>query len=57
MTAERQKVAERHMPSMEQKKMFGDLKKLLACKLSAGNESDNVHRGHKIGNNVNVLQL
>lgn len=42
---------------MEQKKMFGDLKKLLICKLQATSESDNSSRGHKIGTNVNVLQI
>jgi len=54
---ERQRVAERHMPSMEQKKMFGDLKKLLTCKLQASSESEHTSKGQRIGNNVNVLQL
>ncbi len=35
LTAERQKIADQHMPSMEQKKMFNDLKKLLLCKLNS----------------------
>lgn len=36
LTAQRQRVAERHMPSMQQKRMFNDLKKLLLIKLQAG---------------------
>lgn len=40
LTTERQRVAERHMPSMEQKKMFNDLKKLLLVKLQAGGATD-----------------
>ena len=45
------------MPSMEQKRMFADLKKLLVCKLEASGESEAVNRGQKLGNNVNVLQI
>ena len=45
------------MPSMEQKRMFNDLKKLLLCKLNANQEAENLHKGHRLGNNVNVLQL
>ena len=37
--------------------MFGDLKKLLMCKLQTGSESDSLNKGQKLGNNVNVLQL
>lgn len=36
LTTERQRIADQHMPSMEQKRMFGDLKKLLMCKLQTG---------------------
>ena len=57
LTAERQKIADQHMPSMEQKRMFNDLKKLLLCKLNANQEAENLHKGHRLGNNVNVLQL
>jgi hypothetical protein len=48
------------MPSMEQKRMFGDLKKLLLVKLQAGSGGGDHHlmnRGERLGNNVNVLQL
>jgi hypothetical protein len=55
---ERQKIAEQHAPSMEQKRMFNDLKKLLNCKLKSGEgQSESMNRGQKLGNNVNVLQL
>ena len=57
LTAERQKIADQHMPSMEQKKMFNDLKKLLMCKMSANQEAENLQKGQRLGNNVNVLQL
>lgn len=57
LSAERQRIADQHMPSMEQKRMFADLKKLLVCKLQAGGESEAMNRGQKLGNNVNVLQL
>ena len=39
LSSERQKIADQHMPSMEQKRMFADLKKLLVCKLEASGES------------------
>lgn len=42
---------------MEQKRMFGDLKKLLMCKLQANTENESMSKGQKLGNNVNVLQL
>lgn len=42
---------------MEQKRMFNDLKKIMMCKMQAGRESENMNRGQKFGNNVNVLQL
>ena len=57
MTAERQNIADQHIPSMEQKRMFGDLKKLLMCKLQANTENESMSKGQKLGNNVNVLQL
>lgn len=58
LTAERQRVAERHMPSMEQKKMFNDLKKLLLVKLQAGGATDHFqNKGERLSNNVNVLKL
>lgn len=60
LTAERQRVAERHMPSMEQKRMFNDLKKLLLVKLQAGNGGAVDHfqnKGERLSNNVNVLKL
>ncbi len=60
LTAERQRVAERHMPSMEQKRMFNDLKKLLLIKLQAGNGGAVDHfqnKGERLSNNVNVLKL
>lgn len=59
LTAERQRVAERHMPSMEQKKHFNDLKKILLVKLQAGSGgSDHLQsKGERLGNNVNVLKL
>ena len=57
LSNERQKIAEQHAPSMEQKRMFNDLKKLLTCKLQSGGESESQNRGQKLGNNVNVLQL
>jgi hypothetical protein len=51
-------VAEKHMPSMEQKKMFNDLKRLLLAKLNAGGSSDKFqNKGERISNNVNVLKL
>lgn len=60
LTAERQRVAERHMPSMEQKRMFNDLKKLLLVKLQAapGGAVDHFqNKGERLSNNVNVLKL
>ncbi len=42
LTVERQRIAERHMPSMEQKKMFNDVKKLLLVKLQAGADPDHL---------------
>lgn len=58
LTAERTRVAERHMPSMEQKKMFNDLKKLLLAKLNAGGVTDHFqNKGERLSNNVNVLKL
>ena len=57
LSSERQRIADQHMPSMEQKRMFADLKKLLVCKLEASGESEAVNKGQKLGNNVNVLQI
>lgn len=59
MTNERARVAERYMPSMEQKRMFGDLKKLLLIKLQAGNGGTEsmMNKGERLSNNVNVLKL
>jgi hypothetical protein len=38
--------------------MFGDLKKLLLIKLQAGNGGgDNLHKGERLSNNVNVLKI
>ena len=46
------------MPSMEQKKMFNDLKKLLLIKLQAGGATDSFqNKGERISNGVNVLKL
>lgn len=47
------------MPSMEQKKHFNDLKKILLVKLQAGSGgSDHLqNKGERLGNNVNVLKL
>ena len=39
LTMERQTIADQHMPSMVQKRLFGDLKKLLTCKVQAGSQS------------------
>ena len=46
------------MPSMEQKRMFGDLKKLLLVKLQAGSGGvDMMNKGERLSSNVNVLKL
>lgn len=50
------------MPSMEQKKHFNDLKRILLVKLQAGRggADPNHHmqnKGERLGNNVNVLKL
>ena len=51
-------MAERYLPSMEQKRMFGDLKKLLLVKLQAGGSGgDMTNKGERLSNNVNVLKL
>ena len=52
-------MAERYMPSMEQKRMFGDLKKLLLVKLQAGSGGGEnmMNKGERLSNNVNVLKL
>ena len=59
LTTERQRVADRYMPSMEQKRMFGDLKKLLLIKLQAGSggAENMMNKGERLSNNVNVLKL
>lgn len=57
LSSERQRIADQHMPSMEQKRLFADLKKLLVCKLQSNGETEVQSRGQKLGNNVNVLQL
>jgi hypothetical protein len=36
LAVQRQKIAEKHAPSMEQKRMFSDLKKIMMCKIQAG---------------------
>ena len=59
LTAERQRVAQRHMPSMEQKKHFNDLKRILLVKLQAGSGGVDMmqNKGERLSNNVNVLKL
>ena len=59
LTTERQRVADRYMPSMEQKTLFGDLKKLLLIKLQAGSggAENMMNKGERLSNNVNVLKL
>jgi hypothetical protein len=39
LALKRQRIAEKHAPSMEQKRMFNDLKKIMMCKMQAGRES------------------
>lgn len=36
MAVQRQRIAEKHAPSMEQKRMFSDLKKIMMCKMQSG---------------------
>lgn len=59
LTAQRQVVSDNHQPSLEQNKMFADLKKLLLVKLQAGKSNGEI--GHKKGEkhsaNVNVLRM
>ena len=59
LTEKRQRVAQQHMPSMEQKKMFNDLKKLLLVKMQAGGGVSEgfQNKGERLSNNVNVLKL
>ena len=46
------------MPSMEQKKMFGDLRKLLLVKMQTGGAVEGFqNKGERLSNNVNVLKL
>ena len=60
LAVQRQIVSDNHQPSLEQNKMFLDLKKLLQVKLTAGqgtSESHHYGKGEKHGTNVNVLRM
>ena len=52
-------MSDNHQPSLEQNKMFLDLKKLLQVKLQAGKSSGEMgqRKGEKHGANVNVLRM
>lgn len=59
LTAQRQVVSDNHQPSLEQNKMFLDLKKLLQVKLQAGRSTGDIgqKKGEKHTANVNVLRM
>jgi hypothetical protein len=57
LAAQRQRIADKLVPSTQQKRMFNDLKKIINCKLNSGQQTESLNKGQKFGNNVNVLQL